>query len=158
MNAGRPDYVYVASSWRNSVQPGVVSALRAHGIDCYDFKNPAPGDSGFSWKQVTPANTEVTVICEHCGRPVVYSTFANLGAWEPDYDPARDPECWRHVNGGYAAFSLDPSGSRIGFSARGSLLRSAFGIAFGIPSPGSTVGVSDAVEIIIEAEFTRPAA
>lgn len=103
MNAGRPDYVYVASSWRNSVQPGVVSALRAHGIDCYDFKNPAPGDSGFSWKQVTPANTEVTVICEHCGRPVVYSTFANLGAWEPDYDPARDPECWRHVNGGYAA-------------------------------------------------------
>ena len=60
-------------------------------------------------------------------------------------------------NGGYAAFSLDPSGSRIGFSAKGSLLRSAFGIAFGIPSPGSTIGVSDAVEIIIEAEFTRPA-
>ena len=60
-------------------------------------------------------------------------------------------------NGGYAAFSLDPSGSRIGFSAKGSLLRSTFGVAFGIPAPGSTIGVSDAVEIIIEAEFTRPA-
>jgi polyisoprenoid-binding protein YceI len=60
-------------------------------------------------------------------------------------------------NGGYASFSLDPSGSRIGFSARGTLLRSAFGIAFGIPPAGSTIGVGDEVEIIIEAEFTRPA-
>ena len=59
-------------------------------------------------------------------------------------------------NGGYAAFALDPSGSRIGFSARGTLLRSAFGIAFGIPSPGSTIGVGDAVEVIIEAELARP--
>ena len=59
-------------------------------------------------------------------------------------------------NGGYASFALDPSGSCIGFSARGSLMRSAFGIAFGIPAPGSTMGVGDAVEIIIEAEFTRP--
>ena len=37
-------------------------------------------------------------------------------------------------NGGYASFALDPSGSRIGFSARGTLMRSAFGIAFGIPA------------------------
>ena len=60
-------------------------------------------------------------------------------------------------NGGYASFPLDPAGSRIGFSARGSLMRSVFGIAMGIPPPGSTMGVGDAVEIIIEAEFTRPA-
>ena len=60
-------------------------------------------------------------------------------------------------NGGYASFALDPSGSRIGFSAKGTLMRSAFGIAFGIPAEGSTIGVGDAVEIIIEAEFTRPA-
>jgi len=32
-----------------------------------------------------------------------------------------------------------------------------FGIAFGIPASGSTIGVGDRVEIIIEAEFTRPA-
>jgi len=60
-------------------------------------------------------------------------------------------------NGGYASFALDPAGSRIGFSARGELTRSVFGIAFGIPAPGSIIGVGDRVEIIIEAEFTRPA-
>jgi polyisoprenoid-binding protein YceI len=60
-------------------------------------------------------------------------------------------------NGGYASFALDPAGSRIGFSARGELTRSVFGIAFGIPASGSTIGVGDRVEIIIEAEFTRPA-
>lgn len=59
-------------------------------------------------------------------------------------------------NGGYAGHPLDPGGSRIGFSARGSLLRSAFGIDLGIPPPGSSMGVGDAVEFIIEAEFLRP--
>jgi polyisoprenoid-binding protein YceI len=61
-------------------------------------------------------------------------------------------------NGGYAGHPLDPSGARIGFSARGSLMRSAFGIAEGIPPLGSDFGVDDAVQILIEAEFTRPAA
>jgi polyisoprenoid-binding protein YceI len=60
-------------------------------------------------------------------------------------------------NGGYAANPLDPSGSRIGFSAHGALRRSEFGIAAGLPPPGSTFGVGDQVEILIEAEFTRPA-
>jgi polyisoprenoid-binding protein YceI len=60
-------------------------------------------------------------------------------------------------NGGYASHRLDPSGSRIGFSAHGALQRSAFGMAEGLPPPGSTFGVGDAVEILIEAEFTRPA-
>lgn len=60
-------------------------------------------------------------------------------------------------NGGYASHPLDPFGSRIGFSARGTLERSDFGIAFGIPEPGTTMGVGDTVEFIIETEFTRPA-
>ena len=59
-------------------------------------------------------------------------------------------------NGGYASNPLDPSGSRIGFSAHGALQRSAFGMTEGIPPPGSTFGVGDKVEILIEAEFTRP--
>ena len=59
-------------------------------------------------------------------------------------------------NGGYASHPLDPFGARIGFSARGTLMRSAFGIAEGVPPPGSDFGVGDAVEIVIEAEFTRP--
>ena len=59
-------------------------------------------------------------------------------------------------NGGYAGNSLDPAGSRLGFSARGTLKRSEFGLSLGVPAPGSDFGVSDTVEVIIEAEFTRP--
>ncbi len=59
-------------------------------------------------------------------------------------------------NGGYAGNPMDPSGSRIGFSARGALKRSDFGIIFGIPEKGSSMGVSDKVEIILEVEFTKP--
>ncbi|HWM65485.1 MAG TPA: YceI family protein [Steroidobacteraceae bacterium] len=59
-------------------------------------------------------------------------------------------------NGGYIGHPMDPH-ARIGFSAHGTLKRSQFGIAYGIPQPGSTMGVSDAVEFIIEAEFSGPA-
>jgi polyisoprenoid-binding protein YceI len=58
-------------------------------------------------------------------------------------------------NGGYGGHPLDPLGARIGFSAHGSLMRSAFGISEGVPPPGSNFGVGDNVEILIEAEFTR---
>lgn len=62
-------------------------------------------------------------------------------------------------NGGYAGNSMDPGGARIGFSAHGKLNRGDFGVAYGIPAPGTNMGVSDAVEVIIEAEFTsKPAA
>lgn len=59
-------------------------------------------------------------------------------------------------NGGYPAGGMDPSGARIGFSASGVLKRSEFGVAYGIPAPGTTMGVGDDVEIAIEAEFTQP--
>lgn len=58
-------------------------------------------------------------------------------------------------NGGYAGHPMDPH-ARIGFTARGSLLRSDFGVSYGIPAPGSTMGVGDRVQIEIEAEFTGP--
>lgn len=45
--------IYVASSWRNMVQPAVVHMLRSMGHEVYDFKNPEPGNHGFSWKQVS---------------------------------------------------------------------------------------------------------
>jgi polyisoprenoid-binding protein YceI len=57
-------------------------------------------------------------------------------------------------NGGYPPNSFDPGGARIGFSAHGVLKRSAFGIASGIPAPGSNMGVSDDVDIAIETEFS----
>jgi polyisoprenoid-binding protein YceI len=58
-------------------------------------------------------------------------------------------------NGGYAGHPMDPH-ARIGFSAHGSLKRSEFGVAYGIPAPGTTMGVGDKVELIIEAEFSGP--
>lgn len=58
-------------------------------------------------------------------------------------------------NGGYAGHPMDPN-ARIGFSAVGTLQRSDYGMAFGIPEPGSKLGVSDAVEIVIEVEFNGP--
>ena len=44
--------IYVASSWRNHLQPAIVTALRACGHDVYDFRNPKPGDDGFRWQDV----------------------------------------------------------------------------------------------------------
>jgi len=58
-------------------------------------------------------------------------------------------------NGGWKGIPQDPH-ARIGFSAKGVLKRSDFGIASGVPAPGSTMGVSDEVTIAIEAEFTGP--
>ncbi len=47
-----PSYVYVASSWRNPFQQAIVHTLRAAGIECYDFRNPAPGEAGFAWSEI----------------------------------------------------------------------------------------------------------
>ncbi len=60
-------------------------------------------------------------------------------------------------NGGYAGHPMD-AGARIGFSATGSLNRSDFGMAYGIPAPGTTMGVGDRVDIVIETEFIDPEA
>jgi hypothetical protein len=46
--------IYVASSWRNQLQPAIVAIIRQAGHEVYDFKNPAPGNNGFSWRGVDP--------------------------------------------------------------------------------------------------------
>lgn len=46
--------IYVASSWRNVYQPAVVAKLREVGHEVYDFRNPRPGDNGFSWSVIDP--------------------------------------------------------------------------------------------------------
>jgi hypothetical protein len=50
----KPDYVYVASSWRCAMQPAVIHTLRAAGIPAYDFRNPE-GATGFAWQEVMPS-------------------------------------------------------------------------------------------------------
>jgi len=44
--------VYVASSWKNTIQPRVVDVLRHRGFEVYDFRHPEPGNDGFSWSEV----------------------------------------------------------------------------------------------------------
>lgn len=46
--------IYVASSWRNQIQPSVVIALREAGHEVYDFRNPKPGNDGFHWSDIAP--------------------------------------------------------------------------------------------------------
>lgn len=43
--------IYVASSWRNPHQQEIVAALRAAGVEVYDFRNP-PARTEFAWEQV----------------------------------------------------------------------------------------------------------
>jgi polyisoprenoid-binding protein YceI len=59
-------------------------------------------------------------------------------------------------NGGYPANAMDPMGARIGFSAHTAFKRSDFGITYGVPAPGSTMGVGDQVDVAIETELTKP--
>jgi polyisoprenoid-binding protein YceI len=59
-------------------------------------------------------------------------------------------------NGGYPGMpNVDPHG-RVGFSAHGSFKRSDFGMTFGVPAPGTTMGVGDVIDFSIEAEFNGP--
>jgi len=61
-------------------------------------------------------------------------------------------------NGGYAQLPMPgaPKAAHIGFSAETKIKRSEFGMTAYIPKPGSTIGIGDEVEIMIEAEFTKP--
>ena len=44
--------IYVASSWRNEIQPQVVVALRLAGFDVYDFKDPKNDKGAFKWSDL----------------------------------------------------------------------------------------------------------
>ena len=46
--------IYLASSWRNPLQPVAVAMLREAGHEVYDFRNPSPGNTGFSWSDIDP--------------------------------------------------------------------------------------------------------
>ena len=46
--------IYVASSWRNIEQPGIVAMLRSLGYEVYDFRNPPHGRGGFAWSDIDP--------------------------------------------------------------------------------------------------------
>lgn len=56
---GRPEFVYVASSWRNPIHIAVCAALKASGVAHYDFKNPE-GGTAFHWSHVMPSYNHET--------------------------------------------------------------------------------------------------
>lgn len=58
-------------------------------------------------------------------------------------------------NGAYSGHPMDPA-ARAGFSGEGVLKRSDFGIAAGIPKPGTKMGVGDEVNFSFEAELNGP--
>lgn len=79
----------------------------------------------------------------------VHGTLTVLGVSRPIVLDAK-------LNGGYAGIAnMDPT-ARIGFSAHGTLKRSEFGMSYGIPAAGTNIGVGDAIDVNIEAEFTGP--
>jgi len=75
--------IYVASSWRCRLQPWVVSTLRRLGHEVYDFRSPAPGESGFGWKQCDPEPLPWTGrrLLEVLSHPVAQKGYAyDIGA------------------------------------------------------------------------------
>lgn len=46
--------IYLASSWRNPLQPYLVELLRLNGHEVYDFRNPPNGVPGFAWSEIDP--------------------------------------------------------------------------------------------------------
>jgi polyisoprenoid-binding protein YceI len=59
-------------------------------------------------------------------------------------------------NASHRQHPMGPQISLLGFSGRGTITRSQFGVNELMASAGGSDGVSDEVEILIEAEFTRP--
>lgn len=79
----------------------------------------------------------------------VDGTFTFLGASHPvSLDVT--------FNGAYEGFPPYDPNARAGFHAEGSLSRSAFGLTYGLPPEGSTMGVGDTVKFWVDAEFTGP--
>ena len=44
--------IYVASSWRNLLQPEIVALLRQCGHTVYDSLHPTPTSCGFNWSEI----------------------------------------------------------------------------------------------------------
>jgi len=78
--------IYVASSWRNPYQSAVVDALQKAGHLVYDFKNPRPGNVGFSWSEIDPnwlswTAAEYVAALDHPIAKAGYASDMNAMKW-----------------------------------------------------------------------------
>lgn len=71
--------IYVASSWRNTIQPYLVRALRNYGHEVYDFRNPPDGGDGFHWSEIDLAweSWSVEEYVAALREPIAQRGFAN---------------------------------------------------------------------------------
>lgn len=99
-----------------------------------------------AFPEITFRSTEITRTGEHTAAVTGALTLKGI---------TRPVTLETTFNGGYAGHVFDPH-ARLGFSATGSISRSAFGIDMGLPLEGSTIGVGDVVEIVIETELLQP--
>jgi polyisoprenoid-binding protein YceI len=127
-----------------------VASLETHNPDkALDFNKVLTGpeflDAG-QFPEITFVSTSVKVTSE--GHADVTGDFTLHGVTKPLTLSVA-------YNGGWGDMPMD-AGARIGFSATGAFNRSEFGVGFGVPAPGTTMGVGDRVEVILEAEFIKP--
>lgn len=85
----RPDYVYVASSWRCEAQADVVQALRAAEIECYDFKNPNDQNTGFHWSEVMPSFDSKKQLCDQGDYLLALTEPRSIEGFGSDMDAMR---------------------------------------------------------------------
>ncbi len=116
--------IYVASSWRNLLQPEIVNALRSYGHDVYDFRHPKPGDDGFTWKQVGAPTAFVDKVSPDVYRKMLAHPRA-AESYEADISPVRWCE---------AVVYVLPCGRSASFE---------FGYAMGQGKPGYVVAFYD---------------
>jgi hypothetical protein len=71
--------IYVASSWRNTIQPRIVKLLRTAGHEVYDFRNPGLGSCGFAWSQIDEGwlNWGVNGYLKYIQHPIAKHGFAD---------------------------------------------------------------------------------
>lgn len=112
----RRPYIYVASSWRNEkLQQAVVRALRDWGADVYDFREPAPGASGFGWRELDPnwQSWSPSTFIQNLEHPVARGSFrTDMNALKAADLVVLVMRCGRsaHLELGYAVGAGKPTG------------------------------------------------
>lgn len=100
--------IYLASSWRNAEQPRVLMTLIEAGHEVYDFRNPAPGNTGFAWSAIDPdwIGWQPAEFARLLAHPIAQSGFAlDKGALDWCDTCVLLLPCGRsaHLEAGYAA-------------------------------------------------------
>lgn len=117
--------IYVASSWRNQLQPLIVQALRDLDHEVYDFRNPKPGDDGFRWSQLGNPNYKHGNLVD----PVTWRAMLQHPRAEESYESDIS-----HVRWCDAVVYVLPCGRSASFE---------FGYAMGQGKPGYVVAFED---------------